>query len=145
MKVCVFGLWHLGCTVSACLAKLGHTVVGLDHNKETISNLNAGKAPLFEPGLDVLIQEGILKLKLSFTDKVNKMIEDSDILWVTMDTPVDENDKADIQYVEDKIKYLIPKLKDNLLVVISSQVPVGFTRHMKIGLGKRLPKKKIRF
>ena len=54
MKVCVQGLWHLGSVTAACLAKLGHEVVGLDPDVKAVGSLTQGRAPLFEPGLDAL-------------------------------------------------------------------------------------------
>ena len=52
MKICVYGLWHLGTVTAACLANRGFEVVGLDPNTKTIDDLNCGKAPLYEPGMD---------------------------------------------------------------------------------------------
>ena len=54
-KVAIFGLWHQGVVASACMADIGYDVIGVDNNKDYINNLNKGKAPLFEPGLDDLL------------------------------------------------------------------------------------------
>ena len=59
MKICVFGLWHLGCVTAACLSDLGFTVMGLDMRNDYVNSLQQGKAPLFEPGLDDLIRKGL--------------------------------------------------------------------------------------
>jgi UDP-glucose 6-dehydrogenase len=67
MNICVFGLWHLGPVTGACLAKLGHKVVGLDFDKEVVKGLQNGKAPLFEPGLNELISEQVQTGRLSFS------------------------------------------------------------------------------
>ena len=67
MKICVQGLWHLGSVTAACLASVGHDVVGLDSDANIVNNLAEGKAPLFEPGLDELIQTGIANGKLGFS------------------------------------------------------------------------------
>ena len=66
MRVCVQGLWHLGSVTAACLASVGHDVLGLDADVKTVKNLSWGKAPLFEPGLDDLLQAGIDQGKLKF-------------------------------------------------------------------------------
>ena len=66
MNLCVYGLWHLGSVTSACLASLGHNVIGLDSDDTNIKKLLSGKAPIFEPGLDDLIENQIKKKKIKF-------------------------------------------------------------------------------
>ena len=67
MKVCVHGLWHLGSVTAACLAFVGHRVVGLDPDAATVDFLKRGEAPLFEPGLDDLLHTGISSGTLTFS------------------------------------------------------------------------------
>ncbi len=95
MRVCVQGLWHLGCVTAACIASVGHDVVGLDDDLNNIYDLNQGKAPLFEPGLDEMIRNGIDDGHLGFTQNNKEAVAGAEVLWVTFDTPVDEDDQAD--------------------------------------------------
>ena len=67
MKICVFGLWHLGSVISAGLTKLGHTVIGLDFNSGVIRDLQNAKAPISESGLNEIIYDGFQKKTLNFT------------------------------------------------------------------------------
>ena len=97
MKVCVQGLWHLGSVTSAGLAKLGHEVIGLDSNEKTIALLNEGKAPIFEPGLDALLQDGLTQKRLHFTTDPH-LISDAKIHWINFDTPGDDHDQANIHW-----------------------------------------------
>src|ERR1700722_5022141 len=97
-KIAVLGLWHLGCVTAACCAK-HFQVTGLDFDKENISKLNSGKAPLMEPGLDELIATGLAAKKLSFTTDPKVACGDAGILWVCYDTPVNENDESDVELV----------------------------------------------
>ena len=90
MKICVQGLWHLGSVTAACLAYVGHDVVGLDDDLSNINNLKQGKAPLFEPGLDKMIDNAINKGHLRITKNSKDAISDAEVLWVTFDTPIDE-------------------------------------------------------
>ena len=69
MKICVYGLSHLGSVTSACLASLGHQVISFDDNKTTVKKIKSGVAPIFETGLDHLIATGIKNKKLSFTNE----------------------------------------------------------------------------
>ncbi|MEO0563458.1 MAG: hypothetical protein AAF125_15215, partial [Chloroflexota bacterium] len=82
MKICVFGLWHLGSVTAACLADAGHHVVGLDPDEVTISDLNRGQPPLFEPGLSELVKSGIDGERLLFTTDPQDAIGDADLVWV---------------------------------------------------------------
>ena len=107
MKVCVFGLWHLGSVTSACLAKKGHKVVGLDFDKKTVKGLQKGQAPLFEPGLNELISEQMKAGRLFFSSNVREALGESQVLWIAFDTPVDENDVADILFLENNFKKII--------------------------------------
>ncbi len=126
MKVCVAGLWHLGSVTAACLAAAGHDVVGLDDDRKTIDRLNEGKPPVLEPGLGTLTQDGIEAKRLRFTTD-REAIRDRDVIWVTYDTPVDDDDRADPESVIEHTRSLFGFMKDNTLVVISSQLPVGST------------------
>ena len=95
MKVCVYGLWHLGSVSAACLSSVGHDVIGLDGDKLIIDGLTKGNAPLFEPGLDELLKNGISNQHLHFTTDIADALEDAEVLWITFDTPVDDDDHAD--------------------------------------------------
>ena len=145
MKICVYGLWHLGAVTAACLASVGHDVIGLDDGATNIKNLNLGKAPLFEPGLNEMIQIEINEGHLNFTQNSTMAVGDADVLWVTFDTPVDEEDQADVEYVLDKVKSVLPELKDGTVVLISSQVPVGSIKKLEIYVSDNLNGKQIDF
>ena len=123
-KIAVFGLWHLGSVTAACCAK-HFQVAGLDFDKDTISKLNSGKAPLFEPGLDELIAAGISGKKLSFTTDSKAACGEAGILWVCYDTPVNENDESDVESVLANLRKALAYLPKDALVLISAQLPVG--------------------
>jgi UDPglucose 6-dehydrogenase len=145
MRVCVQGLWHLGSVTAACLASLGHEVVGLDTNASVISSFNEGRAPLFEPDLNPLITKGIQSGRLRFTNDMANACKDAEILWVTFDTPVDEDDVADIDFVLDQVKSSVALLSDGALVLVSSQLPVGSVAQLEKFAKKIMPKKHISF
>ena len=145
MKICVQGLWHLGSVTAACLASVGHDVVGLDGDSNNISNLNQGKAPLFEPGLDEMIQNEINQGHLRFVQSSREALADAEVLWVTFDTPVDEDDQADVELVLGKIKSVLPELNDGTVVLISSQIPVGSIKKLEHFVKDNYIKKQICF
>ena len=145
MKICVQGLWHLGSVTAACLASVGHDVVGLDGDSKNISKLNQGKAPLFEPGLNEMIHNEINQGHLRFSQSSREALADAELLWVTFDTPVDEDDQADVELVLGKIKSVLPELNDGTVVLISSQIPVGSIKKLENFVKDNYIKKQIFF
>ena len=124
-KVCVIGLWHLGCVYSACLAGFGYSVTGADDNTERVKNLNKGIPPIFEPELEDLIITNIDSGRLTYTTDIENAVCNCPYIIITYDTPVDDNDEVDISPVTDTCKRIAPYLSNGCVLVISSQVPVG--------------------
>ena len=122
--VCVIGLWHLGCVYSACFAKLGYEATGTDENKTIIENLRRGRAPVFEPGLNDLIAEGMASGRLNFTDDIEEGLRNAEYVIIAYDTPVDTEDKMDLSPVLRAATRLKSSTR-HATVVVSSQVPVG--------------------
>ena len=131
MNVCVAGLWHLGTVTAACLASGGHHVTGLDAEPAVIEALQAGKPPVFEPGLADLIKAGLASGQLQFTTDVATATRQADIVWIAFDTPVDDEDNANSTSVLESASRLFPFLPDGSLVLISSQLPVGSTSRLE--------------
>lgn len=140
MKVAVAGLWHLGCVTAACLANAEHEVFAYDPSQETINNLQAGVAPISEPGLDKLLLSG----NITFTADLQSLAH-AELVWVTYDTPVDDNDIADVAMVLNEIKAIIAVLQNPALILMSSQIPVGTTGELQQFVAEHHADKKIRF
>jgi len=131
MKVCVLGLWHLGTVTAACLAELGHQVVGLDFDANRVAALSAGRMPVAEPGLRELLERGMSGGNLRLATGLDDALTGIEVLWVAHDTPIDDDDKADTNFVLAQIKHVLPSLPADTLVLISSQLPVGSIRHLE--------------
>ncbi len=131
VQIVVFGLWHLGCVTAACLAGAGRRVIGLDLDESQVAMLQHGQAPVLEPGLPELLAAGLANGNLAFTSDPNHALQQADILWVTYDTPVNEQDIADIQYVRTQLERIADAIQPGTLVLISAQLPVGFTRELE--------------
>ncbi len=131
MRIAVYGLWHLGCVTAACLAEAGFQVIGLDPEGPVVSDLLQGRPPLHEPGLAELIATGQAAGNLTFTTSPAEALPDADVLWVAFDTPVNDQDEADLAFVRDRLEAIAPDLRPSTVVLISSQVPVGFTRSLQ--------------
>jgi UDPglucose 6-dehydrogenase len=128
MRVTVLGLWHLGSVTAACLAAGGHDVVGLDPDADVVAHLAVGRPPLHEPGLAELLADGIEAGRLRFTADPADALAGADVLWVTFDTPVDDEDRADVGAVRAHLEGVAGAIAPGTLVLISSQVPAGFSR-----------------
>ena len=125
MKVAVLGLWHLGSVTAACLAAAGHSVSAFDPAPGTVAALAAGRLPVAEPGLAELITRGIQLGALRFTSDLPSAVRDAEVVWIAFDTPVDEDDVADVAFVERQVEAAFPYLAEGSVVLCSSQLPVG--------------------
>lgn len=124
MNVTVLGLWHLGSVTAACCAR-HFTVTGLDFDPSNVARLNQGQAPLHEPGLNELIAAGLAAKRLSFATDPQTACAKADVLWLTYDTPVNDDDESDVEAVLGNLRRALPHLPDGALVLISAQLPVG--------------------
>lgn len=129
MKVCVQGLWHLGSVIAAGVASWGHRVVGLDFDPERVASLSQGIAPVLEPGLEDLLRGG--RGTLSFSASAPEATRDVEVLWVAYDTPVNDADGADVEYVMAQIERSLGYLRPGTLVLVSSQLPAGTVRRLE--------------
>jgi UDPglucose 6-dehydrogenase len=142
MKICVYGLYHLGTVISSCLTEKNFHIIGLDNNKKIIEDLKLGKAPLYEPKLNNLIKKGIKNKKLFFTNNTSLALSNVKVLWVSFDTPI-INGNPNVKQVEKKIKKILPHLKKNTIVLISSQISIGSIKKLKKYTCRYFPKKNI--
>jgi len=131
MKVCVMGLWHLGTVIAACLASGGHQVTGFDFDETVVAGLNLGRPPLYEPGLEDLVRMGLASGKLEFSNVLAEVVRDVQVVWVAFDTPVDNEDRADVDYVIKCVSKIFPYLKAGQEVLISSQLSVGTSKRLE--------------
>ncbi len=124
MKIGIVGLWHLGEVFSGCLAALGHQIIGIDEDPTVVAMLKRGIAPLAEPKLNPILKKNIKQGNLTFTTDF-KSLATCDTLWITIDTPIDAKGRADTSIIFAYLKKSLPLLKNGVLIIISSQLPVG--------------------
>jgi len=129
-RIAVAGLWHLGCVTAACCAR-HFEVVGVDFDAATLANLQQGKAPISEPGLNELLSAGLSTKRLRFTTDPRDACAEAQVLWLTYDTPVNDLDESDATFVLERLRRCLPHLPANALVLVSSQLPVGTCRALE--------------
>ncbi|HYB43929.1 MAG TPA: nucleotide sugar dehydrogenase, partial [Candidatus Methylomirabilis sp.] len=130
MKIGVAGLWHLGPVTAACLAAAGHEVVAYDGEATTIARIESGRLPVAEPGLGELIAQGAATGALRFSSRPADL-GGADVAWITYDTPVDGDGRADVEAVFGAASAVLSHLRPASLVLVSSQLPVGSTRRLE--------------
>lgn len=131
MKICVLGLWHLGSVTAACMAALGHHVVGVDFDEHRVASLNGGTAPLFEPGLEDLLRSGLASGRLRFSRTVAEATAGAQVLWVTSDTPIGSDGEPQPDLIIRQLEHVLPVLDAGTLVLVSSQLPIGSIRALQ--------------
>jgi UDPglucose 6-dehydrogenase len=123
-KIAITGLWHLGEIYSTGLAELGHGVTIIGADQKTSSAFLSGVAPLPEPDLETLIKKNLSLGRLTCSDQFES-IKEHNVLWITLDTPVNNEDEVDLRPIFEALEKSIPYLVDHVLIVVSSQIPVG--------------------
>ncbi|WP_285247158.1 UDP-glucose/GDP-mannose dehydrogenase family protein [Pseudarthrobacter sp. efr-133-R2A-89] len=125
MRISVIGCGYLGAVHAACMAKLGHEVVGVDVDESKISELSSARAPFFEPGLEELLREVQSTGRLTFTTDMSA-VKGSSVHFICVGTPQKKGENgADLAYVDAAANELIPYLDEGDVVVGKSTVPVG--------------------
>ena len=125
MRISVIGCGYLGAVHAACMAKLGHEVVGVDVDQRKVDDLAAARAPFFEPGLPELLEELQSSQRLSFTTEM-AAIAGSDVIFICVGTPQRKGEfAADLRYVDAAFAAAAEHLSEGSVVVGKSTVPVG--------------------
>lgn len=134
MKISVIGCGYLGAVHAACLADLGHEVIGIDSDDAKVRALSAGHAPFYEPGLDDLLASAVASGRLRFSTDFSA-VSGSNVHFITVGTPQLEGKyAADVSYVDSAIETLTPWLQPGDLVVGKSTVPVGTASRLSAAL-----------
>ena len=125
MKVTVVGAGYVGLVTAACLAELGNHVVGVDNDHGRVALLQAGGVPIYEPGLDELVQRNLQAGRLTFTTAMPQAVAHADVIFIAVGTPPQEDGSADLQHVLDVATQIGMHMRGFKVVVNKSTVPVG--------------------
>jgi UDPglucose 6-dehydrogenase len=125
-RLAVFGTGYLGATHAACMARLGHDVVGVDVDAVKLAKLAAGEAPFFEPGLDEVLRDAVNAGKLRFTSSYEDAAEFAEAHFIAVSTPQKQGEfAADLTFVDSVVNELGPLLSKPAVIFGKSTVPVG--------------------
>ncbi len=125
MKLAIFGTGYVGLVSGACLAEVGHHVVCVDVDRVKIDNLKAGLLPIWEPGLQALVERNVKEGRLHFTTDAAQAVQHGQVQFIAVGTPPDEDGSADLQYVLAVAESIASHMTDYCVIVNKSTVPVG--------------------
>ena len=134
MKVAVVGTGYVGLVAGACLAETGNDVVGADLDAGKIAALRQNHLPIYEPGLEPLVTRNQRDGRLRFTTDVGAAIESSDVIFIAVGTPPDEDGSADLTHVLDVATTIGRHMNRSKLVVTKSTVPVGTAQKVRASI-----------
>ncbi|UTT48044.1 UDP-glucose dehydrogenase family protein [Rhodococcus gordoniae] len=131
-RIAVFGTGYLGATHAACMAELGHEVLGVDVDPSKLAKLAAGQVPFYEPGLEQLLIKNLESGRLRFTDSYEEAATFADTHFIGVGTPQKRGEfAADITFVDAVIETLAPLLRGNHVIFGKSTVPVGTAERLR--------------
>jgi UDPglucose 6-dehydrogenase len=131
MKIGVIGTGYVGLVTAVCLADLGHDVLGTDVVADKVDKASRGIPHIYEPGLEELLKANLKKGNLNFTHDLDKAIQSSDVLFVSVNTPQKEDGSADMTFVEGVSRKIAANLNDYKVIVEKSTVPVRTSMWIK--------------
>lgn len=141
MKISVIGTGYVGLVTGACFSKMGNSVTCVDIDERKIQNLKNGIIPIYEPGLTPIVNEGIENQTLHFSTSLKQSLSDVKVLFIAVGTPMSEDGKANLTYVDTVAKDIGKFINKPLIIVDKSTVPVGTANRVKEIIQKELDKR----
>lgn len=142
-KISIIGTGYVGLVTGACLSDFGLKVLCMDNDKEKISKLEQGIIPIYEPGLDVIVERNMANRRLAFTTDMKKAVEESDVIFIAVGTPPAEDGSADLRYVEAVARDIAHYMNGYKVIVDKSTVPVGTGQRVKQWVREELAKRGV--
>ncbi|MBS1739463.1 MAG: UDP-glucose/GDP-mannose dehydrogenase family protein [Bacteroidetes bacterium] len=140
MQLAIIGTGYVGLVSGTCFAETGNNVMCIDINEEKINQLRSGKTPIYEPGLENLLERNIKEKRIHFTTSLSEGIKEAQIIFLALPTPPGKDGEADLQYVLDVAAQLSKMITHYTVIVNKSTVPVGTAEKVAAVLAKNLDK-----
>ncbi len=138
MKISIVGTGYVGLVTGTCFAEVGINVTCVDIDQEKIENLKKGIIPIYEPGLEEMVNRNVEKGRLHFATDLAATLEGTEVVFSAVGTPPDEDGSADLQYVLDVAREIGRNMTDYMLVVTKSTVPVGTAQKVRNAIQQEL-------
>jgi len=143
MKITIFGTGYVGLVTGTCLAEMGNHVLCMDVDAAKIARLERGEIPIFEPGLEPLVQRNHATGRLAFTTDAVEAVAHGDAIFIAVGTPPDEDGSADLQYVLAVARSIGERLDRYAVVVDKSTVPVGTADRVRAEIAAAMEKRGV--
>ncbi len=132
MKICMIGAGYVGLVSAACFSEFGWSVTCVEKDPSKVDMLNGGEVPIYEPGLDDLIERNRAAGRLSFTSELAEAVKDAELIFLAVGTPMRRGDgHADLRYVFTAAEEIAPHLDGYTVITTKSTVPVGTSREIE--------------
>ena len=138
MKISIVGTGYVGLVTGTCFAEVGIDVTCVDIDQKKIENLKKGIIPIYEPGLEEMVNRNVEKGRLHFATDLAATLEGTEVVFSAVGTPPDEDGSADLQYVLDVAREIGRNMTDYMLVVTKSTVPVGTAQKVRNAIQQEL-------
>lgn len=140
MKICMVGAGYVGLVSAACFSEFGWTVTCVDKDPARLAELNAGRSPIYEPGLDDLMQRNMRAGRLIFSRELGPAVSEADVVFLAVGTPMRRGDGyADLSHVFSAVEELAPYLNGFTVITTKSTVPVSTSREIERRLKEHHP------
>lgn len=136
MKIAVIGTGYVGLVTGTCLAEVGNSVTCIDIDEAKVERMRRGQSPIYEPGLEEMLKRNIEQERIQFTTNVAEGIEGAKAIFLALPTPPNEDGSADLSYVLGVAEQLGPMLKDYVVILNKSTVPVGTAEKVRDVIAK---------
>jgi len=137
MRIAVIGSGYVGLVVGTCFADTGNRVICVDVNEDKIARLQRGEVPIFEPGLEELIQRNVAEGRLFFGTDIASAIKKSQVIFIAVGTPQDEDGSADLRHVIAVAQAIGTHMEEHKTVVLKSTVPVGTNKKVAAAIAAK--------
>jgi UDPglucose 6-dehydrogenase len=124
MKIAIIGSGYVGLVTGACFAEVGHEVICVDNDERKVKALQNGKIPIYEPGLEQLVQRNVSAHRLQFTGSIEQGVDNSQVVFIAVPTPPQIDGSVDLTYIERVAREIASVLKEYRVIVDKSTVPV---------------------
>ncbi len=143
MKISIFGTGYVGLVTGTCFAEMGNDVLCVDIDAAKVARLQAGEVPIFEPGLEAMVQSNVAQGQLAFTTDIAEGVSHGDIVFIAVGTPSDEDGSADLQYVLSVANSIGEHMQTEKVIVDKSTVPVGTADQVQAAVAAALTQRNV--
>lgn len=132
VKICMIGAGYVGLVSAACFSDFGWNVTCVDKDEHRVAELNQGRIPIYEPGLDDLVERNVAAGRMHFSRELPAALRDADVVFLAVGTPIRRGDGyADLTYVFEAVEELAPHVEAGVVITTKSTVPVGTSREIE--------------